>query len=170
VQVVDNMDSLILKLKSWQLFPILLIGSILLNTQIEGNVHLTVALKIVGMVIYFGWMLWLGSELHSLARTDSPGNGFFLFNGYLIIGIFSIGMVMSEGNDFQVEGIAALPFFYLFYAVIYVLRIPAKRIRSIELGRKVSFGDYWGLFFMFIFWPIGVWFIQARVNKLLSEK
>jgi len=170
VQVANNMDSLILKIKNWQLFPILIIGGILLNMQVEDNVDLTVALRIVGVIIYFGWMLWLGSELHSLDGTSVSNKGFFQFNGILIIGFFSIGMVINDGNDFQVNGIAALPFFYLFYAVINVLKFPAKRMRSIELGRKASFGDYWGLFFMFIFWPIGVWFIQARVNKLMPEK
>jgi len=42
------------------------------------------------------------------------------------------------------------------------------RLVTLERRQPVTFFDYSGPFFLFWFFPIGVWFIQPRVNKLLG--
>lgn len=53
--------------------------------------------------------------------------------------------------------------------VIHALAFSANRLTALERGKKVSFFEYSGPFFLLWFFPIGVWFIQPRVNRLLLE-
>jgi len=53
----------------------------------------------------------------------------------------------------------------IFYALLYT----ANRLTTLEKKQTVSFFDYSGPFFLLWFFPIGVWFIQPRVNRLLGD-
>jgi hypothetical protein len=46
----------------------------------------------------------------------------------------------------------------------------AKNLVKAETGKRVTFYDYAGPFFLLWFFPIGVWFIQPRINQLYAEK
>ena len=41
---------------------------------------------------------------------------------------------------------------------------------SVELQREVSFSDFAGEFFMIWFFPIGIWIVQPKVNKMIEDK
>jgi len=51
-------------------------------------------------------------------------------------------------------------------AIFYVLAFAARNIIMAERQSTVSFFDYSGPFFLMWFFPIGVWFVQPRVNRL----
>ena len=53
----------------------------------------------------------------------------------------------------------------IFYALVFT----ANRLTTLERKQQVSFFDYSGPFFLLWFFPIGIWFIQPRVNKLLGN-
>lgn len=55
--------------------------------------------------------------------------------------------------------------FCLFYDLYFV----SKSLALIETGELVSFYDYAGAFFLLWFFPLGVWFIQPRINRLYVE-
>jgi len=42
----------------------------------------------------------------------------------------------------------------------------AKTIKLAELQRSVTFSDFAGEFFLIWFFPIGIWFVQPKVNLL----
>jgi hypothetical protein len=42
-------------------------------------------------------------------------------------------------------------------------------IKSVELKRDVPFGDFTGEFFAFLFYPVGLWFVQPRLNKIFEN-
>jgi hypothetical protein len=50
------------------------------------------------------------------------------------------------------------------YCHIYVSRL----LKSVELGKRVQVADFFGDFILILFFPIGVWIIQPRVNKLFQ--
>ena len=52
--------------------------------------------------------------------------------------------------------------FYCFYFVI-------KTIKTVELQKELRFIDFAGEFFLICFYPIGIWFIQPKVNKIIEE-
>ena len=46
--------------------------------------------------------------------------------------------------------------------VYYCVYIVAKTYKTIELNRTVSFGSFVGEFFLILFLPIGIWFLQPK--------
>jgi hypothetical protein len=52
--------------------------------------------------------------------------------------------------------------------IFYCLYFVAKTLKTVELQREVTFNDFAGEFFLIWFYPIGVWIIQPRVNKLVN--
>ncbi|MGH2568543.1 MAG: hypothetical protein ACRDGA_09405 [Bacteroidota bacterium] len=55
-------------------------------------------------------------------------------------------------------------------AIFYVLAFAARNIIMAERQSAVSFFDYSGPFFLLWFFPIGVWFVQPRVNRLVQGR
>lgn len=58
---------------------------------------------------------------------------------------------------------------FAMYCMFYSLYFMAKTIKTVELQRKVSFGDFAGEFFMIWFFPIGLWILQPKINKMAEE-
>ena len=57
-----------------------------------------------------------------------------------------------------------LSMFGIFYSLYFV----AKTFKTVELQREVTFSDFAGEFFMIWFFPIGIWVIQPKINKMIN--
>lgn len=57
-----------------------------------------------------------------------------------------------------------LSMFGLLYSFYYV----AKTYKTVELQREVTFSDFAGDFFLLLFFPIGVWIIQPKINLMID--
>ncbi|RLD66778.1 MAG: hypothetical protein DRI84_04060 [Bacteroidetes bacterium] len=55
------------------------------------------------------------------------------------------------------------------FAIFYSMYFAAKTIKSVELQREARFEDFIGEFFLIWFFPIGVWILQPRINKMLNS-
>jgi hypothetical protein len=75
----------------------------------------------------------------------------------------SVGLIMS-----LVAIIIPLHFFSMF-CIFYSLYFVAKTYKTVELQRQVSFSDFVGEFFMIWFYPIGIWIIQPKINKMFEN-
>lgn len=60
--------------------------------------------------------------------------------------------------------------FFSIFGIFYSMYFIAKTIRSVELQRETRFEDFIGEFFLIWFFPIGVWILQPRINKLAEGK
>jgi hypothetical protein len=70
-------------------------------------------------------------------------------------------------GEFSTNGlIGFIWIIYLFYAFFQFMFFPGKALKSIELGTKARIGEYFGYFLLTIFWPIGIWIIQPKLNKI----
>jgi len=56
--------------------------------------------------------------------------------------------------------------FCLFYDLYFV----PKSLVTVESGKQATFYDYAGPFFLKWFFPIGIWFIQPRINRLYARQ
>jgi hypothetical protein len=54
--------------------------------------------------------------------------------------------------------------FCVFYSYYFV----SKTFKTVELQREASFSDFAGEFFMIWFYPIGIWILQPKINKMVS--
>ncbi|MBB2147238.1 hypothetical protein GM921_17185 [Pedobacter sp. LMG 31464] len=161
----------ILTLKHWQIFLILVVGSLMYNFTIEGDQLTTMIIRIIGAIIYSLWPILTGNELYQLLPKRVTVNfNFFLFNIFISLLVFVSILILSYGEGMTFSGIYAIPMFYVFFAILYCLAFPAKLLNCIETGKEVSMGQYLGDFFLVLFLPIGIWFLQPRINKVVANE
>lgn len=162
--------NLILRLKHWQVFIIIILGLSINNFTVVDNPTLTTVLRVIGIAIFFSWGLLVGHGLYNLLpeRVDLNYN-LFIINSFVWLASYVIVMVISDGEGMTFNGVAALPGFYVFYAFLHFLIFPARALRSIEKGRRADIGECIGDFFLIVFLPIGIWFLQPRINKVTER-
>ena len=163
----------VLTAKHWQIFLFLMFAMVLGNFTVEGQSLLNTISKIIGAVILLAWPFILGLELYRyLPERIELGNTLIIINGLLIILSAIALVIISNGQEmnYSGSGLKALPVFYFIFAILHILFFPGKVLRSIELGHKASFGDYIGYGVLIWFWPIGIWFLQPKVNKVVKEQ
>ncbi len=159
----------ILKLKSWQIFPVLILGLLLNNFTVEGNETLTTTLTLTGGMIYFSWLLFVGHGLYQLLPKRIGLNyNLFIINTGIWLTAYIVVVVISDGEGMSFNGLAALPGFYVAYAFLHFMIFPVRTLKSIEAGRKATVGECIGDFFLVIILPLGIWFLQPRINKVAT--
>lgn len=126
------------------------------------------------MLVYvLGFLAWYGSMgifFSSLAKPELKMDArFFYFS--LIYPVIYLPVFFALA--FLETGISArviLPLHIVcMICMFYLLYFVARSFGLVEHGRNVSFSEYAGPFFLLWFYPIGIWVIQPRVNKLKSE-
>lgn len=64
-----------------------------------------------------------------------------------------------------------LPFHLMAMAcMFYNIYFAARTFKTTELQRKTTFSDFAGEFFLIWFYPIGIWIIQPKINRMIDEK
>ncbi len=159
----------ILKAKHWQIFLIIIIGFFISNFTVEDNTTLTLILKISGVIIYFLYPFLIGLFLYDYIPEKIKLNHiFFLINSYIWIGVYIFAMITSDGESTTLTGFAALPGFYIVFAFLHFLSFPVKLLKSIEINREARFSEYKGYLLLILFFPIGIWFLQPRINRAVE--
>ena len=173
------MENLI-KLKHWQIFIVLGTGYILnlvlsgINFTI-GNVtssELSIMIGIITIFLFFLWVLTIGLYLNSI--PDNP----YKFNKWILVLSISFSIMgYSEllferlGNENYILPVwisfvlTLLTFFGLFYTFYNV----SKSLKSIELDKESNLSEYIISAILLFAFPIGVWFIQPRMNRIYYE-
>ncbi|NPD46821.1 MULTISPECIES: hypothetical protein [unclassified Lentimicrobium] len=178
-----------LRAKHWQIFTLLIIIPVSLQIfllaidDLDLLLVISPAFVILYIVIFFGWLWAVGTKLHHKLPAKRRPN-LMLFKVILLVPIIYIlgisiylsmvimGSVPSDSpslfimNDIirEVFPLHMLSMFCLFYTFWN----NAKTIKSIELQRPVTFSDFSEEFFLMWFFPIGIWVIQPRVNKMME--
>lgn len=133
------------------------------------------------MFFYFGWFWSVGVGLNDKIPENIRPNVkrfkfviismivyFVVFAAFII---FAIKGISQDGSDFNFSLFAfILPFhFLMMLCMIYILYFVAKTIKTAELQRKLTFGDFFGEFLACWFLAIGIWFIQPTINRIYKE-
>ena len=177
-----------LKAKHWQIFLItyglpFLIQAIMIPMTIMGS-NPMIMFKIFPIMMilfiggFFGWFWSIAIGLQQVI-PDEIKLKVKKFKIFLIIPfayiIFFLGFLMISFNIGGLNpGIFALIIvpLHLFsmFCIFYCMYFVAKTFKTAELQRKVTFGDYAGEFFMIWFFPIGIWIVQPKINKMIANK
>ncbi len=79
-----------------------------------------------------------------------------IFENISIIGVFiTIGIILH---------------LFSIFCGFHTMYFTAKTIKTAELQREVRFEDFIGEFFLIWFYPIGIWILQPRINKMVEEE
>ncbi|MGB2678181.1 MAG: RDD family protein [Candidatus Acidiferrum sp.] len=125
---------------------------------------------VLSMFCLVAWLWSMGSFLNSIGQPALRLRlGFFRFAllypaVYIIVFLVLFGITKPA----LIAVIFPLHFFAMF-CLFYDLYLVSKSLALIETGKPVSFPDYAGSFFLLWFFPIGVWFIQPRINRLYAQ-
>ncbi len=135
------------------------------------------------MYVWFGWFWSIGIGLQD-KKPDGVKMNVRKFKVFFFIPLMYISFISIVTFTFLQEmphifvlsattsgvgGIILIHFFSMF-CIFYVMYFAAKTFKTVELQKEVKFSDFVGEFFLLWFFPIGVWFLQPKINKLMDEE
>lgn len=172
------MENLI-KLKHWQIFIILGTGFIL-NLVLSGidfpigkltSSELSTMIGILTLILYFLWVLIIGLYLNNIPDNPYKFNKWILVSS-IVFSIFGYSELylqrLGNENYLMPEWISFLLTLLTFFGLFYTFYNVPKSLKSIELDKKSKFSDYIISAVLLFAFPIGVWFIQPRLNRIYN--
>jgi len=175
-----------LKGKAWQVFLLLVVipfgfqaglMSFMFSSETNPELLFKVVplIMMVFMAVFLLWFWSLGVKINNRVPVEiKPKSKFFKFS---IIYAAVYGLVfqlffISAASGSNLGGAMALIFpmhllgmFCMFYALYFV----AKNIATFEQEKVVKFSEFKGPFFLLWFFPIGIWFLQPRINRIYAN-
>jgi len=180
-----------LQLKHWQLFALLFgtafilqiiaFVSVAFSKDPKTFLYIFPILMIFNLGLFFGWFYSMGTNFHNKLPASVTMN-LKKFKIYLaipiiyifLISIFQIGMIseMAKNNPPNPEYFLFIIPIHLFsmFCTFYCIYFIAKEFKSVELQKPVTFSDFAGEFFFLWFFPIGIWILQPRINKIFESE
>lgn len=170
----------LLSLKHWQLFLLIVICGAWTSPS-----PLKEIINSVALVSFTSWVYAIGVYGQSrIAELGLMVMNVKLFKvNVLISGVLWLILLIcaaTQGQDIganepsgtiRIKDILfILPGFYFFFAFVQTIIFACKTIAKIELRREVSFGDYFTNLLLMVFFFIGVWILQPKINRLIATK
>lgn len=156
----------VLGAKAWEVFLLLMAVSFLpLVVILQDGTQLFIILKIVSTYIGFIWLWSLGAPLNSLVREDlrkslRPLSAVLIFSAVYFFVLF------QSANNTRLLDILGPIGIVVFFCMIYMLDFAGTVLLLAENHKYPNFSKFAGPFFSLCFWPIGIWFVQPRINRL----
>lgn len=162
-------------LKSWQLFLLLMIPFIaqyfLFLMPFPFGIYLSSFLTEISAFIVFTWLYSIGVILYSKLQLPKGFNiRFFKFSLiYALTYIIVYSIVSSFSRELFLQVIPFLSIFHLFSMVctFYSVYFISKLLVTLEMNREVRLSEYLRTLFLLYCFPIGIWFIQSRIRKVI---
>ena len=169
----------IIRLKHWQVFSIVVIGYIIsyvlptTNFEIGSitSLELAAIATIITLILLFSYILTIGLYLNNIKN-----NPYHFRNWVLIIAILCciLGYSYISLQKLKLDN-ELIPFWIgfistplTFWGVCYAYYSVAKSLKSIELDREAKISEFIIDAIAIFMLPIGVWFIQPRLNRILK--
>ena len=57
---------------------------------------------------------------------------------------------------------------YAMFCGLYAMYFISKALVSVEKQEDVDYNQFGGVFLMLLFFPIGIWFLQPRIQKIFK--
>ncbi len=169
--------NLFLRAKNWQIFCLFaiwfvadLIAMMSVTARPPNDLPFWVVSGLFGFLFYF-WFWSLGSFLNSIVHPRLRlSYGFFCF-AVVYPAVYVLAFMLFLQNHLPLLFAVVIPLHLLaMFCMIYPLYFISKNLVLAETGKSASFSDYAGPFFLFWFFPVGVWFVQPRINRLYADR
>ncbi|MBF9236481.1 hypothetical protein I2I05_03645 [Hymenobacter sp. BT683] len=167
------MEHSILKAKSWQVFLVLL-ACYFISWFVKDD-DMSEMLKLIGFSIFCIWLALIGNTMNQIEKAnEKTGVTLFVVNVVLVMAAPIISKLLSNSDfivtpsSFNAKGLWVVPALYVFIAYIQIHWFVASSVVANEQGQKPEFSHTLGTAVLLIIWPIGVWFIQPRLNRIYN--
>jgi hypothetical protein len=170
-----------LKAEHWQVFSLLsalyvaefFVGLIVIGPKSVplNSVPISTVLALQGMAmitfgVFLGWIWAMGSFLNSLVRPPLRLSLAFFRFALLFPIVYGLAFpILLRWQAFNTFVFFSVHLFVMF-CVFYAFRFVAKSLALQEETRFLTFRDYYPTFFQLWFAPIGIWWIQPKINRL----
>jgi hypothetical protein len=180
--MVSTIERFFLRAKAHEIFLVVVgtyfLGQIAIFSSITENpvgrspASIDLRMGLIGGIcssVVFVWLGFLGTSLNALSDANLRRRVGFFASTLLFSGGYLILLFVSSKNPrvLNVIGpIAVIVTIFLFLA----LRFTARALVAAETRKAPAFSDYAGPFFLLWFFPIGIWIVQPRVNRVYAER
>jgi hypothetical protein len=171
---MNEISNKIFQAKHWQIFLTAVVLSFLQEIAIFAGDFFDTLLYLISVLSYIGWLLFLGSRLWRTSQNPQLNYQLFLCVGYILMAFLISFRLLGLFNPvllkaFEDTTVLLLTMAYLLISLIILTSFVAKNLKVIEVGNDIDINDYFGDIFGLIFWPIGIWTFQPRINKLAER-
>lgn len=180
-----------LKLKHWQLF-LLTFGMLFILFAYSGipfraeeedrfvSDAIVRFITIIPFRAYFLWLWSVGAIFNKHIRKDLKTQSsyfyiivavsYFIFYFLLVFNLLEWTEMKEDTDDYTLKYILMfITLFISIFAWLYALNYVAKTLVKAERESLVKSPDYFGEYIMALLFPIGIWLIQARLNRIIRE-
>jgi hypothetical protein len=181
-----RIPSFLLRAKHWQLFlPLtawfilqilgLSIGSISVSSwhELAARDWIVMTVWEFGLLCLLAWSGSIGLFLRSIERPELRMRARFFRISLAAAALYSVIYIPSQvckASALKTEAVG-VPLDLLWVVnMVYILYFVSKNLVMAERGVQVSFDQYVGWFFLYWFFPIGVWIIQPKINRLFRNQ
>jgi hypothetical protein len=177
------MDAL-LKLKHWHIFMMtagVYLGFLILQVVVELVFNetgiYTMSRELDKLLEYISvatslatnaWFYAIGVKLSDRRPQDNVNTGFFI-SCIVVSTLYDVAQNFSWTYGLMsVESIYVLAI-GVFAMSVYECYFVARALASVEMDTKASFYEFRGDVVLFLFHPIGVWWLQPRINRAIEN-
>jgi len=161
--------SYFLRAKHWQIF-ILVLGVYFVGMFSKGGLvaGLVMTLSALG---FFLWFSSMGSFFNSIVQPELRMKSAFFRVALIFPPCYFVFFIATFENSSPGSLGVILPLHvFAMVCMFYLLYFVSKSLVLAETSKPASFYDYAGPFFLLWFFPVGVWIVQPRVNRLYSTQ
>jgi hypothetical protein len=182
---VKTMANLFLRAKHWQIFLLLFVAPTVAQfaaiAVIPQRIHswhdfgtgglIFLVVMVLYLLCFLAWFGSMGLFFRSIVTPELRMEAqFFRFSlVYPVVYLPMFFLLVIPGIGIPERVIVPLHLVCM-VCLFYVLYFVSRNLALAETGKPVSFYEYAGPFFLLWFFPVGVWFIQPRVNRLFAER
>lgn len=176
---------LFLHARHWQIIVILILFPVIFEILIlkyffpvEEDLKIMLyfaVMMIIYSIVFFSWLWTLGNQLcKKLPAPVKSKMKIKIFRTLLIIPfIYILTTTLLLQYTFNLEDYPMLIPAFLFpvhilmlFSLFYCFWFVSKCLNLVEMKKEITIKDYIGDFFLIWFFPLGIWIIQPRINKL----
>ena len=170
--------TIFLRIKHWQLFLLLVVlwigtGAAQLAAMPSspeepiGTVFPFVAVVELVALVFAGWLWSLGRFLQSVVpHRLKMSPTFFRISVTLPLLCIPLLALAFQSLNVALIGIVFIAYGIALAAEVYSWYFVARSLALAQYLRKVRFSDYEATLLGIWFFPVGVWFIQPKINRL----
>ncbi len=160
---------LFLQLKHWQILTLFILMAITCS-KVMGD-KFDILFIVIYVFCFIGWIYSIGKVANKLNRKSKVEN--YKENLWFALYFVTLVILMDSGADFQnSERLNGWVRFVLvviaMVSMIKLIVFSSKSLVQYETQKNVSFSEYFYEFIMILFFPIGVFVLQPRLNKILK--
>ena len=161
------------------------------QTEIISNVF-----AIINLLFFYGW-LW---SIVMVLKSEVPKKDTILIKKFIFFFCITVVLSIIITTSLEViidkiikqidsqstspitkglNALVAMPFLIRLYVIFYsvlnlffliTIYFTSKILKTIELNEKVKFRQFISYFLLMLFYPIGIWFIQPKLNLLVKKR